>query len=547
MNFITSTLSFLLKHHSVNKLTLLLLLVQYCTYSQEYSLLITSSNKNELKEIEKVNYIRLHSSEKSMNSEVSRVKKKLNSKGYLKIQQTFKKQDSIYTYFFHLGNRINLASIKKDSIQLIMKFEELETYLVNKKNELDSEGKSFTEVKLSSIKIKNDTLFAELDYNQRKTRLIDKVIIKGYENFPKSYLEHFLNIKTKTYVSKKKLRSISKKINTLDFAEETNSPQLLFSKDSTFLFLYLKKKYKNYFDGFINASPKDNTVKINGQLSLGLSNIFNGGENFNINWNSTPENTSFNATIQIPYLFNSPITPELSFNIFKQDSTFLNSELKAKLSYQLSAKSILSTNYEANTSSNLLNNIRSDVSSFNNTFYGISFKTTLKEPQSDFSENSYLETSFLYGTRDSDNTSTNQIKFLILSQHTQKLSNRSSLFFQSQIGYLKSDSYLENELFRLGGPQSIRGFLPNSIPASKYAILKSQYNYLINSKTKIYPLIDITRFHYIKWTNLLSTGIGYSQLRNNTLFNIEYAIGKNNQDNFNFNNSFLSIKVLTYF
>ena len=109
------------------------------------------------------------------------------------------------------------------------------------------------------------------------------------------------------------------------------------------------------------------------------------------------------------------------------------------------------------------------------------------------------------------------------------------------------EEYLENELFRLGGPKSIRGFLPNSIPTSKYAILKTQYNYLLNAKTKIYPLIDIARQYSIKWTNLLSTGIGYSQLRNNTLFNIEYAIGKNNRNNFNLNNSFLSIKVLTYF
>ncbi len=547
MNTLTSTLSFLLKLHKINKLAFFILLIQFPTYSQEYSLEITSTNKPELKELEKIKYVKKHSSRKSIDSEILKIRKDLNSKGFLKISHDFKKHDSIFTYTFKLGNKVNLAVIKKGDSKLILAFKELETYLIEQRNKFDRKGESFTETKLSNIRIRKDTLFAELVSDQTKVRSINKIIIKGYEDFPKPYLKYFLNISEKTNTSKEKLRNISKQIKTIEFVKETKAPQLLFSKDSTFLFLYIKKKSKNYFDGFINASPSDNSIKINGQLSLGLTNIFNGGESFNINWNSNSENTSFNANTQIPYLFNSPITPELSFNIFKQDSSFLNSELKTKLSYQLSQKSRISINYQTTSSSNLTENQRIDLSSFSNTFYGLSFKTILKNKPSDFLENSYLSSLILFGSRNTEDLNVNQFKFSIHTQHFQRLSKKGSLLLKAQLGYLESKTYLENELFRIGGPLSIRGFLPNSIPAAKFALLKTQYNYLINEKTQLYPLLDIARYNFNETNDLISTGIGYSQLRNNTLINIEYAIGKSNKQKFDFNNSFLSVKILTYF
>ncbi|SEB78351.1 hypothetical protein SAMN04489761_1757 [Tenacibaculum sp. MAR_2009_124] len=480
-------------------------------------------------------------------TEISLIKDKLNKKGFFKVSHQLKKQSNLYICRLNLGKKITIAVINDGDNPRTLNVPHLEEYILSKQHELDKKGESFSEIKLSNITIRKDTLFARLYIKRRQIRYIDKIIIKGYKDFPTSYLKNFLNIKKKTAVSKGKLKHLSEQLKTLEFVTETKPPQLLFSKDSTFIFFYLKKKSKNYFDGFINASPRNNTIKFNGQLSLGLSNIFNQGESFNLNWNSNTDNTSFNINIKTPFLFNSPITPELIFNIFKQDSTFLNSEVKTKLSYQISAKSIISINYESNTSSNLLDNEKTNVNSFTNSFYGLSYRTTIKDRAFAFSEDSFLKTSLLFGSRNSNNTKANQIKFIVHAQHLQKLSNKGSLLLQSQIGYLESDSYLENELFRIGGPLSIRGFLPNSIPSSKYLILKTQYNYLINEKTQIYPLFDLAQYYFNKSNNLLSTGIGYSQLRNNTLINIEYAIGKGNQESFNFNNSFLSIKVLTYF
>ena len=524
-----------------------MLLIQSIVFAQEYSLLVTNRDSSKLKEIENISYSKKHVSEKSIIAEILNIKHKLNRKGFLKVQHILKKQDTSYVCYINLGRKTNVAVISCKNTKSKIPFKEIENYISKKKSDLDQQGKLFTEIKLSNISIVRDTLFAELSSKQKRIRYFDKVVIKGYQKFPESYLKNFLGITPKTKVSKKKLNRISKQINSLEFVSEIKKNQLLFTKDSTFLFLFLKKEYRNFFDGFINVSSKNDKIKINGQLSLGLRNIFNRGENFSMSWNSNFQNTSFNTELRIPYLFSTPLIPEISFTIFKQDSTFLNSELETKLSYQLSPKSVLSLNYLTNSSSDLLNNKKNSIHSFSNNFIGISFETIIKSSPSLLDKNSNIKASLLFGSRNSTSKRMNQIKLMANWQHNQKLSQRSSLCIKSQIGYLISESYLENELFRIGGPNSISGFLSRSIPASQYITLKTQYNYFINEKTQVYPLLDLSKYYFNGSSNLLSTGIGYSQLKNNTLITLEYAIGKRSKENFNFNNSFLTVKMIAYY
>ena len=195
--------------------------------------------------------------------------------------------------------------------------------------------KSFSKTNLLNITIKEDILYADLHIEQSKSRVIDSVIVKDYENFPRKHIKHFYNLNKKPIFNQKKLITVSNQTKLLKFATELKPPEVLFSKDSTILYLYLKKTNANNFDGLINFSPKENKkgVSFNGYLDLRLINIFNFGEELSINWKNTGEDKQFfKINTKAPYLFDTKVISEVSFSIYKQDSTFLNSETAIQFS-----------------------------------------------------------------------------------------------------------------------------------------------------------------------------------------------------------------------
>ena len=114
------------------------------------------------------------------------------------------------------------------------------------------------------------------------SRKIDKVITRGYEDFPKKFITKYFLIDKNTVFSKQKLNQVSALSNKLDFIKEKKVPEVLFKKDSTHLYLFLDKIVTSSFDGLVNFSSKENGkgLLLNGNLDLKLNNTFNTGEKF---------------------------------------------------------------------------------------------------------------------------------------------------------------------------------------------------------------------------------------------------------------------------
>ncbi|MDD7914745.1 hypothetical protein [Polaribacter ponticola] len=247
-------------------------------------------------------------------------------------------------------------------------------YQIN--NRLENKGKSFSKIKLKDTKIKSDTLFAKLEVLQSKKRIINKVKVKGYEKFPDKFLENYLKIDNNSIFNKTKLKTISSLIHKIRFVEQIKPPETLFTKDSTFLYLYLQKNTNNSFDGTISfASLENGNISLNGNLDLKLNNILNAGEKLELFWNSIiNEKQELRITSELPYIFNSKFSPEITFSIFNQDSTFINTKLNTKIAYDLNSNTKIAFNYSSEESSKLSN--INNISNFNNFFLGFELKYT---------------------------------------------------------------------------------------------------------------------------------------------------------------------------
>ncbi|PQJ74975.1 ShlB/FhaC/HecB family hemolysin secretion/activation protein [Polaribacter gangjinensis] len=533
-------------------------------FSQEYSLELISKKKQEQIILDKINYQKKSKNSTSINSEIEKIANVLKNLGYFtNTLDSIKNIDKKYFAFFSLNELIEKAIIKVDSIESsIIKnikiennsfetpIKNLESILVSISESLDNQGKSFSKVQLKNIQIKNKTLFADLEINPSKKRTIQRINIKGYENFPPSFLKYYFRIKPSTIFNQKKMEEISINSKNLPFINEIKPPEVLFTKDSTQLFIYLSKRENNSIDGIINFASKENGgVLFNGMLDVRFQNIINTGERFEIFWNSiAEERQELKITKEIPYIINSILSPEIAFSIYKQDSTFLNTNFKANLKFNLDHFYKLGIQYESESSENLAQLVENNIKTFSNNFYGIYFSYT--KPRNDvFYFNKFqFEISPAFGKRKSTNDISNQFKIKSSISYIWDLNLRNSLFIKNETGYLNSDSYLTNELFRIGGANSIRGFNEQSIFSERYTFFNIEYRILTNPTSYLYTITDFGQFSSInQQKNVLGLGIGYLFNTGNSQINLNASVGKNDSNTIDFKEVKLIINWKNYF
>ena len=544
---------------------MILALLSYTeTFAQAFSLKLTSLNKTEVKILNKINYQIKNKDTILLNLEINRISEYLKNLGYFTNSiDSVKNKDKEYVAYFNLGNKIDNAIIRtsKETENYLEKFnttentftipiEKLQTTLLGISTNLDSEGKSFSKVKLKNITIKNKTLFADLTITPSKKRTINKVIIKGYDNFPKSYLKNYFNIKHTDIFNQEKILEISDASKNLDFIKEIKTPEVLFTKDSTLLYMYLKKHQNSSFDGIIGfASKEDGELLFNGNLEIQLNNILNTGEKFGLFWNSIgEEKQELKLNTEIPYIFNSRFSPELTFSIYKQDSTFLNSKFDSRIGYHINSKIKLALTYNSEKSENLKENLSNNIETYSNYFLGVQLKYSL--PKNDFflSNKFKLDINPSFGNRGTTNETTNQFKLEASISYLWDLNLRSSIFIRNKTGHLNSDSYINNELFRIGGANSIRGFNEQSIFTHSYTFVNLEYRYLTSEKSYLYTITDLGRINLnSKKENLIGLGFGYLFNTNNSQINMSLSTGKINQQETDLKSVKLTINWKNYF
>ena len=548
----------------IKPLILLLFFSIESLYTQNINLIISSVNKKEATILNKIKYQKKHIDSTSINFEINKISKYLKKIGYFtNTIDSLVKTKNNYSAYFSLNEKINQSEIyvKLEDQYLFNDFEitnntiaitieKLQSILLNISKKIDLEGKSFSKIQLKNIIIRDKKLFAELSIETSSKRIINKVVVKGYDDFPKSFLKNHFNIRANSVFNEKKIKSISEISKNLQFVSEIKTPEVLFTKDSTFLYLYLKKRKNNSFDGLINFATKENgDLLLNGNIDLELNNILNTGEKFKLFWNKiADERQEFEIALKTPYIFNSKITPELSFSIYKQDSTFLNTKFDSKIFYNLNTKIKFALTYNSESSINLDKRIENNIENFSNYFLGFQFEFVVPKNDFFFNDKILLKINPSIGERNLNSNSTNQIKIETTASYIWELNSRNSIYIKNTNGFLKSNTYLNNELFRIGGPKSIRGFNEQSIFVNQYNILNLEYRFLTSEKSYLYTITDFAKTVTLENTkNLTSLGLGFLFINKNSLINISSSIGRNEGEKFDFKKAKLLVSWKKFF
>ncbi|QSW87396.1 hypothetical protein J0383_13980 [Flavobacterium endoglycinae] len=550
-------------------------MISLSAYSQNLYLKINGTNNIENQIIDSINYTTNHPNLKSLFNEIEKTSKTLSKKGFInnKTLSINKINDTTYNSIINLKERIKtihiyiginnsfFSSNKKQKDTIILPYDQVENYLNNKIIEAEKNGYSLNKIKLENIRKEKSIIYADLNFKSEKKRSLNSIIL-NYKNedskdfFPKGYLKQ-LNKKylNKTF-NQEIIKELYNEINSYEFLSQTKYPEILFTNDSTKVFVYIEKRKANTFDGYIGFSNDENKKAIlNGYLDISLLNTLHAGEKFSLYWKSDGnQQKTFNTKLELPYIFKSPFGIKAQLNIFKQDSTFQNTKTAIDLGYYINYNSKLYLGYQSTESSDIQNINNSTISDFDNSY----ITSTYEYKRIDLNNNLLPQKAFLnsiigFGKRETNNDTetaqpSKQFYINLNATYNFELNTKNFININSQNFYLDSKNYISNELFRFGGMNSIRGFSENSLQANFYSAILTEYRYMFSKNTYIHSVTDYAIYQDLtnisnpkKIKKLIGIGIGAGIQTKSGILRIILTNGHENQQEIQLYNTIVNI------
>lgn len=406
--------------------------------------------------------------------------------------------------------------------------------------ESTNNGYPFTMVQLDSIRYEQGKMNGILRVDRGQLYFWSKIHVKGDSSISTQLIASLIGIKEGDRYNESILKNVSANIRQVNYLQEVKPFEILFTENGAELFLYLRSNPISSVNGIMGLQPNPITQKLSvtGELNLKLLNVLRRGENLQLNWRSIQAGTqSFNAGITYPFLFKSPFGIDGKFQLYKRDSTFLETRSSLGIQYFIGKGSYLKAFYQLHTSS-LLSSSQNlpSLSTVSNGSYGLSFlrQSTdyLPNPSKGFIF--FIETAI--GTRKATQSdsldpiksttvrSSLQIQWFIplAKRHVIKLGGNFENYYAPEI--------YSNELYRFGGLNTLRGFNEDEIFASTKAVTSIEYRFLTDKNSHAFAFYDQaiyenTASNYLR-DSPFGFGVGFSFGTSLGIFSISYAQGK---------------------
>ena len=434
----------------------------------------------------------------------------------------------------------------------LIRFKQIESVTKEITEILSEGGYPFGKVGFINYELVNPTTIKlEMEIQYGSKRNIDKVIVKGYENFPKNFIKNIFKPGKSNSLDVDKALSLANKIDKTGFARNIKDPEILFTKDSSSLYLYLDKIRRNTFDGFLSFDTDENSGRINieGYAKINLINTFNGGEKINFDFRSQKnQDRSLNSDVYIPYVFGTPLNLKYGLNLIQKDSSYTSNENLIDIDMifgNIRAGLGLQTN--KSTSEEAIENVENFKSKLINVFteYIILDNSDQLIPE-------LFKISLRYGSglKEQSGEKTNFSKYSVELHRKFNLSSKFKLQSSITRRKINSKNLVNNELLRFGGYNSIRGYDENSIFTDGYTLLKTSLNYYLNDTIYIYTIFDLANYSNEILDldeDIYSGGLGFSSRTENGIISISYSKGNRWGNSFNLKNAKINVIFITFF
>ncbi len=417
----------------------------------------------------------------------------------------------------------------------------------------ENNGYPFASVQFDSVKIENQKLEAQLKVKQGPEITVDTVIITGTAKINNRYLSNYIGIKAGDPYNEKLIRDIPVRLKELAFTEEYKAAEVEFGENSTKVFVYINHKKANDFNGIIGFMPDEVTgeLLITGDIKLKLQNALAKGEIIDVSWKKLQTQTQdLKGRIQYPFLFDTPLGADASLHIYRRDTTFTTTTTDVGIQYIFRGGDFVKIFWEQEQSS-LISTLDLDIATELPDYAdvrvnSIGFGTKIEEldyrlnPRKGFD----IEGQVGFGNKeirqnaavnpelyDSLNLKTTRTKGNVAIHYFIPFLNRHTLMIGNQTGTIINENLFTNELYRIGGLRTLRGFDEESIFTSSYSIFTLEYRFILEENSYFSVFYDQAWYENQSSTEFVTDtpfgfGTGVSFDTKIGIFSISYAMGK---------------------
>jgi hypothetical protein len=524
--------------------------------------------------------------------EIQKIISNFQSNGYLSASFDSVRFDSTgcQAYLF-LGEKFQWASLRKGNVDDIyltgtgfrnklfqkksFRYSQVSRILENIIVNCENHGYPFATIKLDSISFSEKEIQASLNLDRGRFCKIDSVVMKEKEVVAPVYIYNYIGIRPGGIYDESKIRRITVRLHELPFVTESRSNEVVFDEKQTKLLLYLDARKASQFDGVLGVAPDQNgKVILTGEAHLKLQNALKRGEVIELNWKQLPAKTQdLKVYALYPYLLNTPIGIDGHLSIYKQDTTFIDVIKNLGVQYMFNGTNYIKAFVNDKESSLLstdgleFQTVLPDYADINTTLYGLSLHVEKLDYRYNPRTGFIIETTPSTGNRvikkngdlnpviyDSLKLKTTQYHLEFKGDYFVPLGQRHVIDVGNMTGYIYSPDLFSNELFRIGGLRTLRGFDEESILASIYTIGKIEYRYLLEQNSFLFA------FYNHAWYENQSRGIvddrkdtpygfgaGINFETRLGIMSVSYALGKQFNNPVYFRNGKVHFGIISYF
>jgi translocation and assembly module TamA len=427
--------------------------------------------------------------------------------------------------------------------------------------EAENQGYPFATVGLDSVRLNGHDIAGRVVLKRGPAITFDSLQIVGNSKTKKRFLTKYLQLFPGAPYSQQRVDAAAVLLRQLPYVRLRAEPEVRFARGRARVYLLLDERSSNQFDAIVGLLPNTGTAggfQFTGDVNINLRNLRGGGKQIGLQWRKVDALTqSLDANYLHPNFFGTPLEVGGTFNLYKQTDNYLTIRPRLQVTYPTARAGRLTFFAEQRSSRLLLDsmgydgvknrNVLPDYIDSEANSYGIAYARTNLDDLYFPHRGIFMSVQGGAGTktiRQNANISealyagvalrTTQYTFSARGERYFALGRQGVLLARLRGEGLFNQQYFLNDLFRLGGLNSLRGFSENQFYTNAYGVGTLEFRQFTGSEGYVFVFVDqavlqayqsdLTQGRSLDQPTGLGTGISFRTAAG--LFQFVYSVGR---------------------
>lgn len=360
--------------------------------------------------------------------------------------------------------------------------------------EAENQGYPFATVGLDSLRLTGRDIAGRVVLKRGPAVYFDSLQVVGTSKTKKRFLTKYLQLTPGLPYSQQRVDAAVALLRQLPYVRLRAAPEVRFARNQARVYLLLDERPSNQFDAIVGLLPAANGasgVQFTGDVTINLRNLRGGGKQVGLQWRKTDALSQLlDASYLHPNIFGTPLEVGATFNLYKQTGNYLTLRPRLQVSYPTARAGRLTFFAEQSSSRLLLDSatyaqlgtLPNYVDSEYNS-YGLGYSRANLDDlyfphrglfvslqggvgNKTIRRNAAISEALYTGV----NMRSTQYSFGGRAERYWALGRQGVLLVRARGEGLFNQQFFLNDLFRLGGLNSLRGFTENQFYTNAYGV-----------------------------------------------------------------------------